>query len=97
MVCYKMCALASDQGWLRHCSVLRIVYSVTILILCINCGYGVRNIKYGERKVQTDKKLTVPGVNSGMRLQLFANALIIANVYIHRLATKLPRVNIITL
>ena len=19
MVCYKMCALASDQGWLRHC------------------------------------------------------------------------------
>ena len=22
MVCYKMCALASDQGWLRHCQLL---------------------------------------------------------------------------
>ena len=24
MVCYKMCALASDQGWLRHCVVVAI-------------------------------------------------------------------------
>ena len=23
MVCYKMCALASDQGWLRHCGLAR--------------------------------------------------------------------------
>ena len=36
MFCYKMCALASEQGWLRHCFFHMLGFDILALHILIN-------------------------------------------------------------